>query len=249
MGHRRSRSCSIRCSPRKRRCLQGRAVDSACARHQSLTYRRNLPLRGVSTLSAHRNLHPSGIRGRARERPWNRRLARRTVATTTRTGDCVTRRRAASAESRAGAVELVGARRPPAPPSQPFYASLFVAGATWTLPCTIAVGFADGHRAGVERCRVDSVEVTARQTRARIACWFVQEPAIAEPHPAIITYVMTADGLYIGDATGEPDLHAAPHLQTAAGNDGDPWSRVAPSRCTPTRSCVTTARGAASTRP
>ena len=70
-----------------------------------------------------------------------------------------------------------------APPSQPFYAYLFVAGATWTLPCTTSVGFGGRTRDAVQRCRVGSVEVTARETRARIACWFVHEPEIADPDP------------------------------------------------------------------
>jgi len=90
---------------------------------------------------------------------------------------------------------------PPPPPAAPFYASLFVEGATWTLPCAFGV-LAEPH--DTQRCHVDSVNVTAGETRARIACWFVHEPDVRDPDPAINTYVMTAKGLYIGDATGEP---------------------------------------------
>ena len=95
---------------------------------------------------------------------------------------------------------------PPAPVSQPFYASLFVAGATWDLPCTFTARLAEprSQPSEVQRCRVESVEVRGRETRARIACWFVHEPEVTDPDPAVNTYVMTDDGLYMGDATGEP---------------------------------------------
>jgi hypothetical protein len=93
----------------------------------------------------------------------------------------------------------------PAPPAEPFYASLFVLGATWTLPCTFGVGVHEDVSSSVEqRCHVDSVEVTAGETRARIACWFVKDPDVRDPNPAINTYVMTATGLYINDTSGEP---------------------------------------------
>jgi hypothetical protein len=93
----------------------------------------------------------------------------------------------------------------PAPPAPPFYASLFVPGATWTLPCTFGLGVREVVSSGEkQRCHVDSVEVTAGETRARIACWFVKDPDVRDPDPAINTYVMTATGLYINDTTGEP---------------------------------------------
>ncbi|MEO9157923.1 MAG: hypothetical protein ABI591_20065 [Kofleriaceae bacterium] len=91
-------------------------------------------------------------------------------------------------------------QEPPSPPSPPFYASLFVAGATWTLPCTF--GF-ERKTSDTERCHVDSVEVTNGETRARIACWFVHDPEVRDD-PAINTYVMTARGLYLNSTSGEP---------------------------------------------
>ncbi|HUS27228.1 MAG TPA: hypothetical protein VMZ53_01930 [Kofleriaceae bacterium] len=96
------------------------------------------------------------------------------------------------------------------PPEQPFYASLFVAGATWDLPCTFGVGIHDELPASMQRCHVDSVEVTADETRARIACWFVKDPDVRDPAPAINTYVMTANGLYINDVRGEPVFTPSP---------------------------------------
>ncbi|HEY1552049.1 MAG TPA: hypothetical protein VGG28_29685 [Kofleriaceae bacterium] len=117
-------------------------------------------------------------------------------------------------------------REPPAPPVTPFYASLFVAGATWTLPCTWQpdiepIGAAKPRVEEQMRCHVDSVDVVPGQTRARIACWFVRDATT----PAINTYVMTARGLYLGDATGEsmftPNPVAKP-LPKRWGYDGPP---------------------------
>src|SRR4051812_20068994 len=54
---------------------------------------------------------------------------------------------------------------PPPPPEGPFYASLFVGGKTWTLPCS----YGGGQRSGTMRCQVQSVEVAAFTT-ARIGC-------------------------------------------------------------------------------
>jgi hypothetical protein len=82
---------------------------------------------------------------------------------------------------------------PPPPPEGPFYASLFVAGTTWTLPCR----FGDGQPTSMQRCRVESVEVTPQTATARIGCWYVHEGTI--PDPAVNTYVMTPTGLYKAD--------------------------------------------------
>jgi hypothetical protein len=103
---------------------------------------------------------------------------------------------------------------PPAPPSPPFYASLFVAGATWTLPCATVGPLDHATPSGMLRCRVQSVDVAARATSARIACWFMHENEPADTDPAINTYVMTADGLYRADTspstTGEPMFRLHP---------------------------------------
>ena len=88
---------------------------------------------------------------------------------------------------------------PPPPPEGPFYASLFVAGATWTLPCS----FGDQEPTGMQRCRVESVEVTGQTATARIACWHLDESAT--PHPAVNTYVMTPTGLYEANTTPSTD--------------------------------------------
>lgn len=93
---------------------------------------------------------------------------------------------------------------PPLPPGPPFYASLFVAGRTWDLPCRVGNRMVGDQPAGIERCHVDSVDITATETRARIACWFVHEPEARDPDPAINTYVMTSRGLYINDTRGTP---------------------------------------------
>jgi hypothetical protein len=90
---------------------------------------------------------------------------------------------------------------PPPPPEGPFYASLFVAGATWTLPCR----FGDVPT-GVQRCRVESVEVTAQTATARIGCWYVHEGEI--PDPAVNTYVMTPTGLF--EAATAPSTRGTP---------------------------------------
>jgi hypothetical protein len=89
---------------------------------------------------------------------------------------------------------------PPPPPEGPFYASLFVAGATWTLPCRYDSRWSrdgvppDEKPSGMQRCRVESVEVTPQAAAARIACWYVHEGAT--PDPAVNMYVMTPKGLY-----------------------------------------------------
>jgi hypothetical protein len=102
---------------------------------------------------------------------------------------------------------------PPAPPSPPFYASLFVAGATWTLPCTVGAPMREATPASSLRCRVVSVEVAALETRARIACGFVHEAEAADPDPAINTYLMTGEGLYRAaspSTRGEPMFRPHP---------------------------------------
>jgi hypothetical protein len=86
---------------------------------------------------------------------------------------------------------------PPAPPEGPFYASLFVAGKTWDLPCgwdSMAGPRDEARPSSVQRCRVESVEVAGQSASARIACWYVEEGK--SPHPAVNTYVMTPTGLY-----------------------------------------------------
>ena len=91
---------------------------------------------------------------------------------------------------------------PPPPPEGPFYASLFVAGATWTLPCH----FDDGEPAGTQRCRVESVTVAGQTSTARIGCWYLDEAKT--PDPAVNTYVMTPTGLYKSEHA--PDVHGEP---------------------------------------
>lgn len=87
----------------------------------------------------------------------------------------------------------------PAPPPPPFYASLFVAGRTWDLPCRVR-----DQPTGTQRCHVDSVSVAPTQTSARIACWFVHDGETRDPDPAINTYVMTAEGLFVNSNDGIP---------------------------------------------
>jgi hypothetical protein len=104
---------------------------------------------------------------------------------------------------------------PPAPPEGAFYASLFVAGKTWDLPCRwdemIQVGDKEPAPSDTERCRVESVQVTGQSASARIACWYLNEGT--SPRPAVNTYVMTPTGLYMAATTpstdGEPLF--APH--------------------------------------
>ena len=92
-------------------------------------------------------------------------------------------------------------RDSPPPPEGPFYASLFVAGATWTLPCR----FLD-KPVGAQRCRVQSVEVSGATATARIGCWFVHDGDT--PNPAVNTYVMTPAGLFKAETT--PTSHGEP---------------------------------------
>lgn len=89
----------------------------------------------------------------------------------------------------------------PPPPEGPFYASLFVAGATWTLPCR----FLD-KPAGAQRCRVQAVAVSGDTATARIGCWFVHDGET--PNPAVNTYMMTPTGLYKAETT--PNTHGEP---------------------------------------
>ena len=103
-------------------------------------------------------------------------------------------------------------REPPPPPEGPFYASLFVAGATWDLPCrwerSLRIDDRDDGPTTTERCRVESVEVHADTASARIACWYPQASVI--PHPAVNTYVMTPTGLY--KAADSPSTRGEPLL-------------------------------------
>lgn len=104
---------------------------------------------------------------------------------------------------------------PPAPPEGAFYASLFVAGKTWDLPCSwdrmIRVGDEKPTPSNTERCRVESVQVTAQSASARIACWYLSDGN--SPHPAANTYVMTPTGLYMASTTPSTDREPmfAPH--------------------------------------
>ncbi|MEP6861940.1 MAG: hypothetical protein ABJE66_15055 [Deltaproteobacteria bacterium] len=98
---------------------------------------------------------------------------------------------------------------PPPPPEGPFYASLFVAGSTWDLPCRWQSRIRvrdDEPPSGTQRCRVESVEVTADTASARIACWYVADGT--SPHPAVNTYVMTSAGLY--KAANAPSTRGEP---------------------------------------
>jgi hypothetical protein len=107
-------------------------------------------------------------------------------------------------------------REPPPPPEGPFYASLFVAGATWDLPCrweaSLRIGRRDDGPTATKRCRVEAVEVHGDTASARIACGYVEAGAI--PHPAVNTYVMTPTGLYMAaespSTRGEPRLRPHP---------------------------------------
>ena len=96
---------------------------------------------------------------------------------------------------------------PPAPPEGAFYASLFVTGKTWDLPCRwdgmIRARDEDPTTSDTQRCRVESVEVTGRSASARIACWYLGEGTI--PRPAVNTYVMTPTGLYMAATTPSTD--------------------------------------------
>ena len=89
-------------------------------------------------------------------------------------------------------------RDSPPPPEGPFYASLFVAGATWTLPCRFHDKPADA-----QRCRVESATVHGDTATARIGCWFVH--AGETPNPAVNTYVMTPAGLFKAETTPSTD--------------------------------------------
>lgn len=107
------------------------------------------------------------------------------------------------------------ARESPAPPKGPFYASLFVAGASWDLPCRWESAIRSGDDGGsfaTQRCRVESIEVHGETASARIACWYLQEGE--NPKPAVNTYVMTPTGLYeSADGTstdGEPMFRPHP---------------------------------------
>ena len=103
-------------------------------------------------------------------------------------------------ETSSSAVE----HEPPPPAGPPFYASLFVAGRTWDLPCRVGNRVVGYRPSDIQRCHVDSVDVTATQTSARIACWSVHDGEARPPDPAINTYVMTARGLFINDSRGTP---------------------------------------------
>lgn len=95
----------------------------------------------------------------------------------------------------------------PAPVAPPFYASLFVAGRTWDLPCFFRADVLPSREEkpiSIERCHVDSVNITPTGTSARIACWDVHDGESRPPDPAINTYVMTGEGLFINTDHGTP---------------------------------------------